>query len=169
MLFRSPNEAPAAGSRRFAVAFLAAGFLLLLFHVHSRHPSAREFRQATPTPADHAAAVRFIRTLRRLPGPVLIPYHPWSAVLAGSPAHFHQHALNDLRAARKPTPRDFVEGLKQGRWKTIVHDRHGHGYWRQWPGLTTHYRNTSAVRGRRLRTYAGNACGPRMFWTPGKP
>jgi len=160
---------PPVGPSWLPVAFLAAGFSLLLFHVHSRHPSAHEFRQATPTLADHAAAVRFIRALRRLPGPVLIPYHPWSAVLAGSPPHFHQHALNDLRAARRPTPRDFVEGMKQGRWKTIVHDRHGLAYWRQWPGLTTHYRNTSAVRGRRLRTYAGNACGPRTFWTPVKP
>lgn len=154
---------------RLHAAFLAAGFALLLFHVHSRHPSGADFRQATPTRADVAAAERFIATLRRMPGPILIPYHPWSAVLAGSPAHFHQHALNDLRGAKRPVPVDLVSGLKSRRWGTIVHDRHGHAFWRQWPGFTAHYRNTSAVRGRRLRTFAGNPCGPRTFWTPVSP
>ncbi|MBU1241780.1 DUF2029 domain-containing protein [Myxococcota bacterium] len=155
--------------RRLHMAWMLAGFAILLFHLHTRHPGAVEFERATPTAADRMAARNFIRTLRRMPGPILIPYHPWSAVLAGSPPHFHQHALTDIRGAGLPVPRDFTAGLRSGRWSTIVHDRHGHTFWRQWPGFTSHYRNTSAVRGRRLHTWAGNPCGPRTFWTPVTP
>ena len=163
------SDQPGTSRQWPRMAWLLAGFALLLFHLHTRFPSAREFSQATPTPADTAAAYRFIRTLRRLPGPILIPFHPWSAVLAGSPPHFQQHALSDIRAAGLPVPRDFTDGLREGRWKTIVHDRQGQVFWRQWPGFTSHYRNTSAVTGRRLRTWAGNPCGPRSFWTPVRP
>jgi hypothetical protein len=150
-------------------AWTLAGFTVLLFHLHTRYPEAREFTRATPGPADTQAAVHFIHSLRRLPRPVLIPYHPWSAVLAGSPAHFHQHALSDIRAAGLPVPAAFTEGLKNGRWRTIVHDRHGQTFWRQWPGFTRHYRTRSAVGGRRLHTWAGNPCGPRTYWTPVAP
>ncbi len=164
-----PGTVGPAKLRRLHQAWMFAGFAILLFHLHTRHPGPGEFSRATPTAADRAAARSFIRTLRSMPGPILIPYHPWSAVLAGSPPHFHQHALTDIRGAGLPVPRDFTAGLRSGRWSTIVHDRHGQTFWRQWPGFTSHYRNTSAVRGRRLHTWAGNPCGPRTFWTPVTP
>ena len=82
-------------------------FALLIYHVHTRHSKAHEFQNATPTHRD-VAAYAHIQELRTLPGPLLIPYHPWNARLAGFPSHFHQHALSDIRASGLQVPSDLM-------------------------------------------------------------
>ncbi len=147
----------------------ATAMVLVLFHVHTRHPAAREFRNATPTPRDVAAAHAHVRELRASSAPILIPYHPWNARLAGSPGHFHQHALSDIRAAGLPVPPDILDGFRSQRWKTVVHDRIGPAYQRQWPGLEAFYRLDGPLRVRTVRTFSGNPCGPRFSWSPKEP
>ncbi len=146
---------------------LAAGFFCV-FHLHTRMPPERSFRQVTPTQADTRAAHRFLRLLARLPGPVLVPYHPWAAVQAGHPGHFHQHALNDIRAAGLPVPDDLVRGFAGKRWGTVIHDRHGPVFWMHWPGFARNYRRRGVIPGRRPRTYSGNPCGPVFIWEPAR-
>ncbi len=49
-----------------------------------------------PTAADRAAGDRFIATLQRLPGRVLVPTHPYYLRLAGLPTHASAIAIYDI-------------------------------------------------------------------------
>ncbi len=49
-----------------------------------------------PTPADRAAGDRFVATLERLPGRVLVPTHPYYLRLAGLPTHASAIAIYDI-------------------------------------------------------------------------
>jgi hypothetical protein len=53
-----------------------------------------------PTAADRDAGDRFIATLERLPGAVLVPTHPYYVRLAGRPTHASAIAIYDLSHAR---------------------------------------------------------------------
>ena len=49
-----------------------------------------------PTAADRAAGDRFVATLQRLPGRVLVPTHPYYLRLAGLPTHASAIAIYDI-------------------------------------------------------------------------
>ncbi|MBU1240985.1 hypothetical protein KKF84_14350, partial [Myxococcota bacterium] len=138
--------------------------LPLFVHLIIASPSRAALQRVTPTASDFHKASRFMTLLRSLPKPLLIPYHPWYSVLAGGEGHFHLHALNDIRAAGRPSPAGLREGIRSGKWKTIVYDRHGSIYHRQMPGLTTYYRRTQDLKTRAPRTFTGNPCRPRHIW-----
>ncbi len=53
-----------------------------------------------PTTADRDAGDRFIATLERLPGTVLVPTHPYYLRLAGRPTHASAIAIYDLSHAK---------------------------------------------------------------------
>ena len=53
-----------------------------------------------PTTADREAGDRFIATLERLPGTVLVPTHPYYLRLAGRPTHASAIAIYDLSHAK---------------------------------------------------------------------
>ena len=58
-----------------------------------------------PTSADYAAGRTLVATLRATPGPVLVPEHPWLAVLAGMEPSYQANAyweLGFIRPARAP-------------------------------------------------------------------
>lgn len=57
-----------------------------------------------PSSADRAAGDRFVKTLRELPGTVLVPTHPYYLRLADRPTHASAIAIDDLfHAADGPT------------------------------------------------------------------
>jgi hypothetical protein len=45
----------------------------------------------------------------------------------------------DIRAAGKSIPPDITEGFRNRQWKTVIHDRFGPVFHRQWPGLESAY------------------------------
>jgi hypothetical protein len=49
-----------------------------------------------PTAADRAAGAALVAQLAAVPGPVLVPFHPHLARLAGKPTHAQQMALSDV-------------------------------------------------------------------------
>ena len=53
-----------------------------------------------PSQQDRDAGVRFIATLRQLPGSVLVPTHPYYLRLAGLPTHASAIAIYDLSHAK---------------------------------------------------------------------
>ncbi len=138
--------------------------LLLSIHLHKHFPSKQELSKITPTRKDYYKAKITLNRLRRLPSPILVPYHPWYAVLAGSKAHFHLHALNDITAAGKPYPQDLVKALKSGKYKSIVYDRYGSIYHRQIPGLLKYYKLEYRFGSKYAPVFSGNPCGVKYIW-----
>jgi hypothetical protein len=76
-----------------------------------------------PDVGTRAAAQRFLGRLRRIQGPILVPYHPFYPVLVGRPAHFHQMGINDVTRAGMPVPADLRAAIRDGVFSAIVLDR----------------------------------------------
>jgi 4-amino-4-deoxy-L-arabinose transferase-like glycosyltransferase len=83
-----------------------------------------------PTEADTLAGLRAVEKIRSLPGPVLIPKHPYLLYLAGLPMHAQIRSgwASSKRAARLIAQRDatidvpgaLAAGIKSGRWGAFV-------------------------------------------------
>jgi hypothetical protein len=128
---------PEGARRAFAeglLAALVAAQLALAFY---------DPRPYLPTAASRANGDRLIARLRAAPGPVFIPDHPWYAVLAGKPAHFHRMGLWDVRRAGFGLPRGLVESFESHRWALVVMD--SRVQWPQWPRLRERYRVTATA------------------------
>ena len=83
------RRAPSPASRRaerFVALLLLAQFALLAYKPWQLLPSA----------ADRAAGEQIVESLKRVPGPVWVPRHPYLAELAGKPSLAHELALQDV-------------------------------------------------------------------------
>jgi 4-amino-4-deoxy-L-arabinose transferase-like glycosyltransferase len=87
--------------------------------------------QQVPTREEKEAGGQIVESLRRLPGEVWIPSHPYLAVLAGKPAHAHELALMDVLRSREDTPvqRALMDSLhaavRAQRYSAVVLDGEG--------------------------------------------
>jgi 4-amino-4-deoxy-L-arabinose transferase-like glycosyltransferase len=79
-------------------------------------------RRHLPTARDRQTGAELIALLRAQPGPVLLPYHPFYAHLAGKPAHYHQMGINDVTRAGYPWPPSVIETIQQKRYSTVILD-----------------------------------------------
>ncbi len=116
-------RARALASPRLGAAL--AVLVALLPALQLAHLVYRPARYAPDTRA-FASAKRFIRRLRALAkaGDVLIPYHPYYAVLVGRRPHFHQMGVNDFtRAGDRKLARRIRESLEGGRFASAVLDK----------------------------------------------
>ncbi len=81
-----------------------------------------------PTRADRRAGDQMVEHLRGVPGAVLVPSHPYLAVRAGKPEHFHEVALTDVlgrrgRGALERALSDSIDASLRGhRWAALVLD-----------------------------------------------
>lgn len=82
---------PAAGAKRGVVLALVPWACLVQFALLWFAP----WRQI-PTAADRAAGAALVAQLAAVPGPVLVPFHPHLARLAGKATHAQQMALSDV-------------------------------------------------------------------------
>ncbi|HEY3354423.1 MAG TPA: hypothetical protein VGQ83_14320 [Polyangia bacterium] len=127
-------EGPARALAAAALALAVTAQLALGFY---------DPRPYLPTAASRANGARLIARLKAAPGPVFIPDHPFYAVLAGKPAHFHRMGLWDVRRAGLGLPRGLAESIAQQRWALVVMD--SRTQWHQWPGLRERYRITATA------------------------
>ncbi|MCC6747025.1 MAG: glycosyltransferase family 39 protein [Deltaproteobacteria bacterium] len=111
--------------RRFASRPLVAGLLALLLGgvlagqlVHQLYRPAK----LAPTLRDRRWAGPLIERLRSVPGPVLMPYHPFYPVLAGKPSHYHQMGVNDVTRAGHPYPPQILQRIANRHYGAIVLD-----------------------------------------------
>jgi hypothetical protein len=113
---------PDAGGRRGAARLIAIG-ALAQFALLAWNPADQ-----LPTRADRRAGAGLVENLRRVPGEVLVPSHPYLAVRAGKPDHFHEVALTDVLARRghgalERALSDSLEAaFRDHRWATLVLD-----------------------------------------------
>ena len=116
----SREPAPGAGfgaTHLIAIAALAQ-FAVLAWPVADQVPSR----------ADRAAGIKLVENLRHAPGPVLVPSHPYLAVRAGKPEHFHEVALTDVLKRRdagaleKAIADSLEAAYRAHRWAAIVLD-----------------------------------------------
>jgi hypothetical protein len=64
-----------------------------------------------PSAADRAAGDTLVQRLRTVPGPVLVPSHPYYLRLAGLPTHASAIAIGDALASRPGRMRDAVTAM----------------------------------------------------------
>jgi hypothetical protein len=112
-----------------------------------------------PTAADRAAGDALVSELAAIPGPVLIPFHPYLARLAGKPTSAHEMALGDVMRGGKPRVAaaladDIRQRLGARKFAAIVLDRE---WWT--PDLTASY-----VEARRLFPNQPSVFWPRTGW-----
>jgi hypothetical protein len=124
------------GPRASLVAALAAAVHL--------GASVYDPRPHLPHPEDRAAGDRLIERLRAAPGEVLVPFHPWYAVMAGKPAHFHRMGLLDVVSGGLGRPRGLDDAIAAQRFALVVMDYKV--VWANWPGLPRTYRETARLR-----------------------
>ena len=81
-----------------------------------------------PTRADREAGERLIAHIRTVPGPVLVPAHPWLAERAGKGGSFHEMALVDVTERRghgaleDSLTTGLARALAAHRWAALVLD-----------------------------------------------
>ncbi len=83
---RRADSAMSRHAEGFVALLLVAQFALLAYKPW----------QLLPTPADRAAGEQIVESLKRVPGPVWVPRHPYLAELAGKPTLAHELALQDV-------------------------------------------------------------------------
>jgi 4-amino-4-deoxy-L-arabinose transferase-like glycosyltransferase len=114
------SEKPVRAARWFdaaATLALLAQFALLLY----------DPRPFVPSHADREAGQTLVGRLEGTPGDVLVPNHPYLAVLAGKPSFAHDNAIADvLRGirgdARSNLEREIVGAIRAHRFTAVVVD-----------------------------------------------
>ena len=76
-----------------------------------------------PTTHDRRAGADLLAILRRIQGPVLMPYHPYYPVLVGKRPSYHEMALNDVTRVGHPFPRDIVQRIMARHYQAIILDQ----------------------------------------------
>ena len=79
-------------------------------------------RPQIPTAADRKAGQALVDRLQRYPGPVLLPYHPYYAHLAGKPISFQHMGVKDVTRAGYPYPADIRQRVRAKAYDAIVLD-----------------------------------------------
>jgi hypothetical protein len=107
------SPASVASSRRSLRPLLAAVASLLLGGALAAQLVLQLYKPARhlPTARDRRAGVELIEQLRRIDGPVLVPYHPYYSVLAGKRPTYHQMGINDVTRAGYPFPTDLFRRI----------------------------------------------------------
>jgi len=114
---------------------------------------------------------RLIELLAGSAGPVLIPEHPWYAVLAGKRPSYHSMALEDLRHKQKGMwPEDLRARLRDGYYSTVVisWDPARRSLGNYPPELRKYYQRVSTLRfrGRAMGSYVGTWARPTFVYRP---
>ncbi len=89
-------------------------------------------RPHLPSAADAAAGDKLVARLRAAPGPVLIPFHPYYAVMAGKKPHLHRMGVLDIGM-----PRDLEERIRRREYDLVVMD--SKTQWARWSVLQQVY------------------------------
>jgi hypothetical protein len=120
---------------------------------------------AVPSAQDRVAAGRLLDELRALPEPLFIPFHTYSAVLAGKRPFVHRMGVRDVEAALG-RPKGLDQAILDQRFAAIVLD--WKSYPGEWPNLDRRYHATSEyVEGvDSVRTFAGAQTSPRTLLLP---
>lgn len=71
---------------------------------------------------ERVAADRLVEIVRAEPGPVWVPFHPWTSVVAGKPALVPMFCVGEWLAAGRPVPEAVLEGLRQQRAGLVITD-----------------------------------------------
>jgi hypothetical protein len=100
---RRPSSAAARLAERYVVLLLLAQFAVLAYKPWQQLPSDR----------DRAAGEQVVESLRRVPGEVWVPRHPYLAVMAGKPWLAQELALQDvLRRPETPQARQLLAEIR---------------------------------------------------------
>lgn len=75
-----------------------------------------------PDDTDRKRGANLIAQLRRIDGPVMMPYHPYYPVLAGKPAGYAQMGINDVTRAGHAFPQDLIRRVAHRHYGAIVLD-----------------------------------------------
>jgi hypothetical protein len=129
--------------------FAAVPSALVLFHFVQQIP---DLHDQVPTRAERRAAEELIRFLKDGDGPLLIPEHPWYAVLAGKEPSYHACELWELAMADENAPHLVSERLKQRAYRRVIVS--ANDAWAP-PELTNYYRLLDGLRPPVVRTYTG--------------
>ncbi len=71
-------------------------------------------KEFIPTTADKKAAAAFVAELRAQQGPILVPFHPWYAKLAGKQYYVHRMGVADVSYRHKGKPAKWrVKGIRE--------------------------------------------------------
>jgi hypothetical protein len=109
-----------ARGERLVALLCAAQFALLLYKPWQQVPSARDIK----------AGEQIVESLRRVPGEVWIPSHPYLARMAGKHGHTHQLAMVDvMRPGQTPEYHLLADSLRtalrEHRYAAVVLDGEG--------------------------------------------
>ncbi len=147
-------------------SFVASWALLAQFFMLAYNPVAQ-----VPTDEEVADGERLISLLAGSAGPVLIPEHPWYAVLAGKEPSYHSMALEDLRHKQKGMwPEDLRERLREGYYDLVVisWDPKRRSLGNYPPELRRYYERDQVLRfkGRAMGSYVGTWARPSLVYRP---
>ncbi len=136
--------------------------LLQLTH----HWNRLELDRLVPDEVDVAAGQEVVAALVDRPGPVLSPFAPWIAAMAGHPPGFHLIALWDVRHPGGPYHKesgDVLEAIQQHHYGTVVDAPEGMGF-----GLSKAYVRATVIplTGRALMPRTGWRRRPGVIWVP---
>jgi hypothetical protein len=95
-------------------------------------------RPHLPKAADRLAGDRLIERLRAARGEVLIPFHPYYAVMAGKPPHLHRMGVLDIGM-----PPDLAEKIRRHEYDLIVMD--DKTQWIRWPMIQAAYERAATL------------------------
>jgi hypothetical protein len=158
-LAERPLAVPVSG---VAAVMVSAAFALQVI------PGAVPDPRFAPRPADRAAADRFLTRLRGLPGPLFVPFHPYYAVLAGSPPHVHRMGVLDV-AAKLGRPARLDQALAEGHFGHVILDWKSQPW--EWPTLEGRYHEvhqfTDGVDA--VRSFSGAETSPRRLLARTEP
>ena len=135
-------------------------------------------KKLIPTAADRQAGDRLVERLRVIDGEVLMPYHPWYAVLAGKQPFVHRMGILDVTYASPPSANKrslpaqarHVKGLGEAisarRFAAIVLDKDAAQTF-ELPGLGEAYQLGARLSpGESPRSFSGAPTAPRVLLVP---
>lgn len=144
-----------AAWQRVAVAALLLGSLVPRFYRPEPH---------LPAPGAVQAGAEVLSRLRRAPGEVLIPFHPFYAHLAGKRTYLHRMGVWDVRGTAAGPVRGLSESLREQRFAAIVFDAKVEQTWHDWPDVLRYYRVAERFAG--PRTVEGADTVPALLLVP---
>jgi hypothetical protein len=120
---------------------------------------------AVPGARDREAAKRLLAELRALPSPLFIPFHTYSAVLAGKQPFVHRMGVRDVEAALG-RPQGLDQAIAEGRFAAVVLD--WKSYPGEWPNLDRRYHVVHEFHEGvdSVRMFAGAQTSPRQLLIP---
>ncbi len=166
--------------RRAALVFLlctttlgiAPGGLLFIeeHEDHEWHPSVPNqvgynLKPFLPTKKARAQGDAVIAELKRAPGEVLIPFHPFYAHLAGKKTFVHEMGVKDV-AQSYGSPKDLAQAISSKRFSLAIFDDRIDSSWQFWPRMMQNYQIIGHVDG--PPTFSGAATTPRFALAPRK-